>query len=74
MNGQPLNIAVDGYHRTADSPVSDMGPDYAGESMEPEETTEGESSLADTAHHDDSVAGTWVKSESYDLLNFLELL
>ena len=62
--GQPLNIAVDGYRRNADSPVSDMGPDYAGESTEPDETTEGESSHADTGHLDDSVAGTGVKSGS----------
>ncbi|XP_061183727.1 roundabout homolog 1-like isoform X7 [Saccostrea echinata] len=29
MDGHHMNIGVDGYHRNADSPVSDNGPDYA---------------------------------------------
>ncbi|XP_078326437.1 roundabout homolog 2-like isoform X8 [Crassostrea virginica] len=29
MDIHPMNIGVDGYHRNADSPVSDNGPDYA---------------------------------------------
>ncbi|XP_078326436.1 roundabout homolog 2-like isoform X7 [Crassostrea virginica] len=42
MDIHPMNIGVDGYHRNADSPVSDNGPDYAGESTELE--TEDENS------------------------------
>ncbi|XP_061183726.1 roundabout homolog 1-like isoform X6 [Saccostrea echinata] len=42
MDGHHMNIGVDGYHRNADSPVSDNGPDYAGESTELE--TEDENS------------------------------
>ncbi|XP_056010130.1 roundabout homolog 1-like isoform X11 [Ostrea edulis] len=30
MEGHHMNIGVDGYHRNADSPISDNGPDYAG--------------------------------------------
>ncbi|KAK3107433.1 hypothetical protein FSP39_014523 [Pinctada imbricata] len=41
-SNQPMNIAIDGYHRNADSPVSDMGPEYAGESTEAGETTDGD--------------------------------
>ncbi|XP_056010132.1 roundabout homolog 2-like isoform X13 [Ostrea edulis] len=29
MEGHHMNIGVDGYHRNADSPISDNGPDYA---------------------------------------------
>ncbi|XP_056010127.1 roundabout homolog 2-like isoform X8 [Ostrea edulis] len=42
MEGHHMNIGVDGYHRNADSPISDNGPDYAGESTELE--TEDENS------------------------------
>ena len=39
-NGKHLNIDVDGYRRHGDSPTSDMGQDYVGESSEDEITTD----------------------------------
>lgn len=54
MDVHPMNIGVDGYHRNADSPVSDNGPDYAGESTELE--TEDENSPkkeGENEEHDD---------------------
>lgn len=57
-----MNIGVDGYHRNADSPVSDNGPDYAGESTELE--TEDENSPkkeGENEEHEDggNMSGIW---------------
>jgi hypothetical protein len=68
MEGHHMKIGVDSYRRNADSPVSDNGPDYAGESTELE--TEDENSPRKEAENpgpDDggNMSGTGQISVSY---------